>query len=180
MGPWRASVIGAFNEPWTRLRARLNGLEDDELFWEPVAGCWSVRSGDEGRWVLEGGDPRERASAPPVTTIAWRLSHLGGEVLGGFAHQRFGAGESTFDAPEVVHAARDVDAYLERHYRAWCGALEAISDDEWASPLGEGWGPYAASTTADLALHVLDEVTHHAAEVAVLRDLYARRFATRP
>jgi hypothetical protein len=27
----------------------------------------------------------------------------------------------------------------------------------------------------DLALHVLDEVVHHAAEVGLLRDLYVRR-----
>jgi hypothetical protein len=28
---------------------------------------------------------------------------------------------------------------------------------------------------ADLALHVLDELTHHAAEVSLLRDLYLRK-----
>ena len=36
-------------------------------------------------------------------------------------------------------------------------------------------GPYAESSTVDLALHVLDEVVHHGAEVGLLRDLYAHR-----
>jgi hypothetical protein len=27
----------------------------------------------------------------------------------------------------------------------------------------------------DLALHILDELTHHAAEIGVLRDLYRQR-----
>jgi hypothetical protein len=37
--------------------------------------------------------------------------------------------------------------------------------------LGTSWGAYAESTTADLALHVLDELVHHAAEISLLRDL---------
>jgi hypothetical protein len=35
------------------------------------------------------------------------------------------------------------------------------------------FGLYADSNTLDLALHVLDELVHHAAEVGVLRDLWA-------
>jgi hypothetical protein len=27
---------------------RLDGLTDDEYFWEPVAGSWSVRRADDG------------------------------------------------------------------------------------------------------------------------------------
>ncbi len=36
-------------------------------------------------------------------------------------------------------------------------------------------GPYAQANTVDLALHVLDEVIHHGAEIALLRDLYSHR-----
>ena len=42
-----------------------------------------------------------------------------------------------------------------------------------------GLGPYAESSKADLALHVLDEVIHHGAEVGLLRDLYAKRSSLR-
>ena len=35
------------------------------------------------------------------------------------------------------------------------------------------------NSTADLALHVLDEFSHHAAEIGLLRDLYANRATLR-
>ena len=41
--------------------------------------------------------------------------------------------------------------------------------------LGQPGGPYAEASTVDLALHVLDEVIHHGAEAALLRDLYSHR-----
>ena len=41
---------------------------------------------DDGRWRLDGGGGGGPAPDPvPVTTIAWRLGHLGGMALGGFA-----------------------------------------------------------------------------------------------
>jgi hypothetical protein len=57
--------------------------------------------------------------------------------------------------------------------------MAGLSAEEWAAPLGPSWGPYAESNTADLVLHVLDEVIHHGAEVGLLRDLYAQRSALR-
>ena len=53
--------------------------------------------------------------------------------------------------------------------------MAGLSPDGWAAPLGPSWGPYAESSTVDLALHVLDEVVHHGAEVGLLRDLYSHR-----
>jgi len=41
--------------------------------------------------------------------------------------------------------------------------------------LGEAWGPYADSTVLALALHAQREVTHHGAEIALLRDLFRAR-----
>jgi hypothetical protein len=40
-------------------------------------------------------------------------------------------------------------------------------------------GPYADSSTVDLALPVLDEIIHQGAEVGLLRDLYQHRGALR-
>ncbi len=37
------SLITAFDYVWDRLTGRLSGLTDEEYFWEPVAGCWSLR-----------------------------------------------------------------------------------------------------------------------------------------
>ncbi len=42
-----------------------------------------------------------------------------------------------------------------------------------AAELGPAFGPWAESNKADSLLHVVDELIHHGAEVALLRDLYA-------
>jgi hypothetical protein len=39
--------------------------------------------------------------------------------------------------------------------------------------LGATFGPFAKSNWGDLLLHVADELIHHGAEVALLRDLFA-------
>jgi hypothetical protein len=43
-----------------------------------------------------------------------------------------------------------------------------------------GIGPSLVEATTGLVLHVFDEVVHHAAEVALLRDLYLHRFRVEP
>jgi hypothetical protein len=175
-----SSLITAFDYIWARLTGRLAGLTDAEYFWEPVAGCWSLRQGEDGRWRLDGGGGGGPAPDPaPVTTIAWRLGHLGGMAVGGFADRRFGDGKLTVEQLDFPASAAAVPGFLDAHYQSWRAGLAGLSAGQWAAPLGPAWGPYAAANTLDLALHVLDEVVHHGAEVGLLRDLYASRSALR-
>jgi hypothetical protein len=40
---WNAEVIDQIDTHWTeRLRPRLEGLTDDEYFWQPVPNCWTL------------------------------------------------------------------------------------------------------------------------------------------
>lgn len=66
-----------------QLRSRLDGLTDDEYFWQPVPDCWTIsRRGESsapvsvgaGDFTIDSAD--EPVSPEPVTTIAWRLGHL--------------------------------------------------------------------------------------------------------
>jgi hypothetical protein len=66
-----------------QLRPRLNGLTDDEYFWQPVPGCWTVSHRGQSTAPVSFGDGEftmDYAMPPrdpePVTTIAWRLAHL--------------------------------------------------------------------------------------------------------
>ena len=171
-----SSLITTFDYIWARLAGRLGGLSDEEYFWEPVSGCWSLRQDNEGRWRLDGGGGGGPAPDPaPVTTIAWRLGHLGGLALGGFADRRFGEGKLRAEDIDYPAIAAAVPGFLDEHYQAWRAGMAGLSPQEWAAPLGSAWGPYAEASTVDLALHVLDEVIHHGAEVGLLRDLYAHR-----
>lgn len=64
---------------------------------------------------------------------------------------------------------------LEARYTAWREGLVGLDEVWWGASLGVDWGQYADSNTLDLALHVLDEVVHHGAEVGLLRDLFRDR-----
>lgn len=168
------SILATFDFVWERLSSRVAGLDDDEYFWEPVPGCWSLRLDGDGRWRLDGDGGGGPAPDPvPVTTIAWRLGHLGALALGGFAEQRFG--DSTTDSLEMDFPAEaaGVPQFLDGHYRPWREGLAGLPLAGWQLPLGPSWGPFAESNTVDLALHVLDEVVHHGAEVGLLRDLWS-------
>ena len=174
------SLITAFDYVWDRLAGRLSGLTDEEYFWEPVAGCWSLRQDEQGRWRLDGGGGGGPAPDPvPVSTIAWRLGHVAGLAVGGLADQRFGEGTLTVAQIDFPPGAAAVPGFLDANYQAWRAALAGLSPAEWAAPLGPAWGPYAQDNTVDLALHVLDEVVHHGAEVGLLRDLYSHRSSLR-
>ena len=48
------SMADVFDYVWNRFQGRLAGLADDEYFWEPVCGCWSVRQAAGGVWVSTG------------------------------------------------------------------------------------------------------------------------------
>lgn len=81
---WNAELVGQLEYHWQhQLRPRLDGLTDDEYFWQPVPGCWTIsRRGESAAPVSLGAGeftmdydmpPHDRE---PVTTIAWRLAHL--------------------------------------------------------------------------------------------------------
>jgi hypothetical protein len=182
------SLIVTFDYVWERFNRRLDGLTDDEYRWEPVAGCWNLRPGADGRWTMDAGREGEPWLDPaPVTTIAWRIGHVAGSAVAGFAERLFPETTTTTTPAadiELPGTAAEVPGFLERTYRPWREGMQGLTDDGWWAPLGRVWGPYARSTPTDLALHVLDEVVHHTAEVALLRDLYRERAtlgdATRP
>jgi len=155
-----------------RLSSRLADLSDAEYFWEPVAGCWSLRQGDDGRCRLDGGALGGPAPQPVrVTTIAWRIGHLG-ESLGGFANRRFGDGDLTVEMLNFPGTFAFVDIFLAEHYDAWRNGLGGLNESRWNAPLGASRGPFAEANTVDLALHVLGELIHHGGEVGVLRDFW--------
>src|SRR5580658_7462212 len=80
---WNTELVDQLEWHWDhQLRPRLDGLTDDEYFWEPVPGCWSIRHGEgtaptslgAGDYLIEYGYPAPEPA--PVTTIAWRLAHV--------------------------------------------------------------------------------------------------------
>ncbi len=173
------SVAGAFDQVWGRFLNRLDGLSDEEYFWEPVTGCWTVRPAGDGRWRIDGAGGDASAGPPPdpapVTTIAWRIGHIGLTLIG-FGDRLFADGNVTLGDVEFASSATAAHAFLTSTYhRYWRDKMPALGPERWWRPIGPAFGPYAHLATTDLALHVLDELTHHAAEVGLLRDLYRQK-----
>jgi hypothetical protein len=168
---WHHELIEQWDWHWTnQLRPRLDGLADEEYFWEPVEGCWSIRPAGDGTFTCDYAYPEP--DPPPFTTIAWRLGHIGGPVFGMRANNHFG--DATFDIGKVEWpgSAEDALAFVDRAYAQWKTGLEAIREDDLARACGPAEGPFSEYPFAALVLHVNREALHHGAEVALLRDLY--------
>jgi uncharacterized damage-inducible protein DinB len=165
---------------WERVSRRLQGLTDDEYFWEPVRGCWSVRPDAEGAYQADweaGADP------PPFTTVAWRIWHMVGvygerhnrEWLGLPPGQEAGRFERAAPAPSSAIAAAEA---LAAAHAEWAAVLSMLTDATLQEKLGPSAGRFADSDRAGFVLHIIDEAIHHGAEIALLRDLWRGQMAT--
>src|SRR5437588_13022744 len=65
--------------------------------------------------------------------------------------------------------------FLAAAYRDLWREPGAMAHERWAEPSGPAFYGYAGHPVIDVVLHVLDEFTHHAAVLGVLRDLYPYR-----
>ena len=179
---WKTEAIEQLDWHWNAaLRPRLNGLTDDEYFWEPVKGCWSLHPSDEHRTALQAGKGNlvfdfeiPEPDPAPVTTIAWRLNHISTMCLGVRAGNHFGQpwGDLWWNDYEWPATASAALAELDRHYDAWITGLRSLDDDGMDRPIGPTEGPWSESPMGALVLHNHREVIHHGAEIALLRDLY--------
>ncbi|MFF1835945.1 DinB family protein [Streptomyces sp. NPDC058231] len=185
-----------------RLTARLTGpvmdsgngtdiavppMTDEEYLWEPVPDCWSVRRHAEGpgpgATVLVGaGDwgrdatPPPHPTPPPFTTLAWRLSHLS-ELLALRADHTNGSRTLTRDDHLVPGDAAGAIAVFDSGATAWRKAL-LDADDAALDTVGHSAYPYGSDPEdpfIETVWWVNQELLHHGAEIALLRDLYRAR-----
>jgi DinB family protein len=179
---WNDEIVDQLEAHWQhRLRPRLDGLSDEEYFWQPVSACWTVsRRGASGAPVSLGpgeftwdfGEPEE---PEPVTTIAWRLAHL----VVGFAEMNgshFGGPHADPETFDYAGTAEEALSQLDEAYAAWVAGVRALGE----AGLVRAQGPtapteFAHAPMARLVLYTSLEVFHHGAEVCLLRDLYLRR-----
>ncbi|MEV3973082.1 DinB family protein [Streptomyces sp. NPDC050698] len=166
---------------------KVGPLTDPEYLWEPVPGCWSVRRRVEGpgprATLLAGAGDWGRDAAsyphpwpPPFTTIAWRLSHLS-EMLALRADHTAGGHTLTRDDYPVSGDAAGAVAAFDAGAAAWRKALLSI-DDAALDTVGYCTYPHGSDADEpfiDIVWWVNQELLHHGAEVALLRDLYRAR-----
>ena len=157
-------LIALSEKAYDRLHTRLDGLTDEEYLWEPAPLAWSVRDTPAGVRFDFGLMPAEPA---PITTIAWRLTHII-DLLREDRCPRILGVEPEADVDEVwiTTSAAEARTLLERSFATWLGYLRATDPDHLLDA-SEGW-----PDRFTFGLHIVDELIHHAAEVGLLRDLY--------
>lgn len=193
-----APLLAQYEDATGRLLSRLRGplhdsgdgapvpvepLTDDERLWEPAPGAWSVRRHADGpgpgatvlvgagEWGRDGGRPHPYP--PPVTTIGWRMHHVT-ELLLGRADWTAGARRLTEEEIVVPTDAATAVADLAGAVDAWHEALTSV-DDAALDEVGRSAYPYGSDPQVpflDVVWWVNQEVVHHGAEIALLRDLY--------
>jgi hypothetical protein len=159
-------------------------LTDAEYLWEPVPGCWSIRRrsfgpGERATLLVGAGEwGRDAAGSPhpwppPFATLAWRLGHLS-EMLALRAEYTNGAHSATRDTYAFPgDAAGGLKAFQDGS-AAWRFALQA-ADEKALDTVGHSQYPYGSDPETpflEVVWWVNQEVLHHGAEIALLRDLW--------
>ncbi len=164
-------ILDSMDRMFAQLVERLDGLTAHEYLWEPADDAWTVRATDGGGALVDGAGERD-ADPPPITTIAWRLWHIAVDCFDDYT-RRFGG--DTTDAPAVW--TLDPAEAMETLHEKWLGYRSAVADRDWWEELGDSWEHWSRHSIADMAMHASNELVHHGAEVALLRDLYRASFS---
>ncbi|MFC9694215.1 DinB family protein [Kribbella sp. NPDC056951] len=176
---WCDEVVDQLESHWQgQLRPRLDGLTDDEYFWEPVPNCWTLsRRGKStapisfgaGEFTLDYAQPQP--DPEPVTTIAWRMAHL--SVV--FASTG-GLGRAPVDEWTYPYAgtAREALSQLDHEYERWIADVRGLGTEGLSRPQGAP-PAFAHAPMAKKMLFTNVEVIHHGAEICLLRDLYLQK-----
>ncbi len=160
-------MLESMDDIVARLVDRLDGMTNEEYLWEPVTGMWSVRSTPDGPLVDM--DEDRGIDPAPVTTIAWRLWHIGSDCFAEYTKRFAGEPDARLDATWTM----DTGEAIERLQSSWSDFRATLAGfDDWFTQLGDGFGPWHRHCIADFAMHASNELVHHGAEIALLRDLY--------
>jgi hypothetical protein len=163
---WNKQLTDQLDYHWkVQGRPRLEGMTDEEYFWEPVPDVWTIHRDGAIDWQYPTPEPA------PVTTIAWRMAHIIVGVFNMRTASHFGGPPADYLTWQYAMTADDALKQLDDAYEAWtAGARKA----DLSVPVGPAEGPFAEEPMATLVLHINREVIHHLAEISLLRDLYLR------
>ncbi|MDP9868679.1 hypothetical protein J2S55_007945 [Streptosporangium brasiliense] len=174
--PATRDILASFERARSMLFRRLEGLTDAEYHWEPVSDCVGLRPGDDGVFRVDAVFPESSPDAPdPVTTIAWRIWHIGNLCLRGYVIYLFDDAPEFGERDEWPGTAKEGIEALAEDWEHFTSRIAALGDQRLLAPIGMGPGGWAEETYLKLALHALVEVAHHGGEIGLLRDLYIRQ-----
>ncbi|WP_394214860.1 DinB family protein [Brachybacterium vulturis] len=171
-----------------QLRPRLEGLSDEEYFFDPSGAgrAWTAHprtpDGEQPPTPVQGGsgamaiDVEIPAPDPaPLTTIAWRFGHIIVGLLAMRSHNHLGGPPADYMSWDYAPTARETLAQFDAEYERWITGVRAWGAEDLQVAAGEAEGPWAKHSRATLVAHINRELIHHLAEIALQRDLWAHR-----
>lgn len=173
------------DEAYRFVREAVDGLTDEELLWEPVPGCWSIRPNrgenppeflratpNRRPWYIEegwNGTAFDTPDPPPLTTIGWLLVHVAScKVMYDEVAFEPEPAELTFDDLVVATAAEAV-ALLEEGQDRLVRRLAALSDEDLGETRTYEDEPVVAWR---LFWRLIQHDLTHGAEIARMRALH--------
>ena len=158
--------------------ARLEGLTDHELLWEPTPSVLTVRPDGDGL-----GRPDAHGLSPtpdpiPPRTLAWSIGHLGSGTLGR-ADWLVGSHSLETETLPWPLTADEAIPFLRRGLDAWRGGLGTMTDAD-LDTVGRSAYPHGLDPQLpllDIVWWVNKELIEHATEIWFVRDCYLVRQA---
>jgi hypothetical protein len=173
------------------VREIVDGLTDDEFFWEPVADAWSIRkfggapTSPFAQYLAAEGGGRDWFSdeawdgsrfldlePPPFTTIGWRLVHMGSCKIMYHEHA-FGQRRDMWAELTSIHTAKEAIQQYDEGHRLLMQALASLDDAALDGTSQTNWGEQWP--TWRIFWHMLKHDLQHGAEIGAVRDMYAHR-----
>jgi DinB superfamily len=173
---------GEFEDSCNSLHKVLDGVGDEEFFWEPVADCWTVHPRSQSRgvsadgsgsWVIDY-DPGQPQPAP-FTTIAWRTVHVAA-VNYLYWDYAFDSASLTFDL-ELPGSVTEATDWLFASHEPIRDAMSGLTDTDLDRLAPTNWGEQWP--LHQILATLVKEQVHHGAEISLLRDLYRNRATLR-
>jgi DinB family protein len=161
-------LLEEMEESYRPLRSRIEGLTEEEYWWEPVPGAWTLRRRPDGRLVEDYQEPDPVPA--PFTTIAWRLFHVAScKVM--YHEWAFGPARLTWETIERPESVDGVIDMLERGHGLLVRDLEGLSDEgELEAGVSTNWGEVWPAR--QIFWTMIHHDAHHGGEIGALRDLW--------
>ena len=155
------------SEAFHEMRTRLHGLTDEEFFWEPAPGAWTVYRDPEGHWDHHYAEPDPDPG--PLTTIGWRLTHVAMcKVM--YHEYAYGPRTLTWLTLETPGSVADTTDMLDTGHALLTEDLAAIDDPDLERPVMTNWGERWPAWR--IFWTMIHHDAHHGGEIGALRDLY--------
>jgi hypothetical protein len=155
------------DEAYDMIHGRIDGLTDDEFWWEPAPDAWTIRQQPDGRWAADYAEPDPDPA--PLTTIGWRLVHVA-ECKVMYHEYAFGPGRLEWPDIDSAHSPQAATAQLEEGQQRLVEDLQSVGPADLERSVMTNWGEqWPAWKIFRTMIH---HDIHHGAEIGALRDLY--------